>query len=123
MSNDQINMGEKGKREVPLTDVLEQGIAFQLLQGMARIESRLERLEHSLSARSGGVVRKVVEKPNIRNMLTAQLVKGWVSEAEVIEKTGWQTIGVRSFITKLRTLGLSVETEERDGVPHYRVAK
>jgi hypothetical protein len=30
---------------------------------------------------------------------------------------------VRSFVTKLRGLELSVETEERDGVPHYRIAK
>jgi hypothetical protein len=69
------------------------------------------------------VVRKVADKPNIRNMLIGQLQKGWISEQEAIERTGWQTIGVRSFVTKLRGLGLSVETEERDGVPHYRIAR
>ena len=121
MSNpEQINI-EKGRREAPLTDVMNEGIAFQLLQGLARIEQRLAAIESRLSG--GSVVRKTAEKPNIRNMLIAHLQKGWLSEAEAIEKTGWQTIGVRSFITKLKTLGLSVETEERDGVPHYRIAK
>jgi hypothetical protein len=125
MSNrEQINLasaGEKGSREAPLTDVLEEGIAFQLLQGLARIEQRLAAIEGRLGG--GGVVRKVADKPNIRNMLIGQLQKGWISEQEAIERTGWQTIGVRSFVTKLRGLGLSVETEERDGVPHYRIAK
>jgi hypothetical protein len=120
MSNpDQINLG---KREAPLTEVMNEGIAFQILQGLARLESRLERLENRLSSRSDGV-RRVADKPNIRNLLIAQLQKGWMSEVEAIEKTGWQTIGVRSFVTKLKTLGLSVESEERDGVPYYRIAK
>lgn len=123
MSNQQgpINLDEKGRREAPLTDVLEEGIAFQLLQGLARIERQLAGIENRLAG--GGSRRVVAEKPNIRNQLIAQLNKGWLSEVEAIEKTGWQTIGVRSFITKLKTLGLSVETEERDGVPHYRIAK
>ena len=131
-NNEQINMASNtkgdnraatggGGREAPLTDVRQEGIDFQLLQGLARIEQRLAAIESRLSG--GSAVRKVSEKPNIRNMLIGQLQKGWISEHEAIEKTGWQTIGVRSFVTKLRGLGLSVETEERDGVPHYRIAK
>lgn len=121
MSNsDQINLGKR--TEPPLTEVMNEGIAFQILQGLARVESRLERIENRLSSRGDGV-RRVSEKPNIRNLLIAQLQKGWMSEVEAIEKTGWQTIGVRSFVTKLKTLGLSVESEERDGVPYYRIAK
>ena len=117
---EQINLSEKG--EAPLTDVLKEGLAFQLFQGLARIEGRLDRIESRLAGGTS-TVRKVAEKPNIRNMLIAHLQKGWLSETEAIEKTGWQTIGVRSFVTKLRSLGLSVETEERDGVPYYRIAK
>lgn len=115
---EQINLADK--KEPPLTDVMEEGIAFQLLQGMNRIEAGLARIENRLA---GGTMRVKAEKPNIRNVLMSRLNKGWLSEAEAIEETGWQTIGVRSFITKLRTLGLVVETEERDGVPHYRIAK
>jgi hypothetical protein len=115
------NLDKRPSREAPLTDVLEEGIAFQLLQGLARIEHKLDRIEGRLAG--GGSVRRVAEKPNIRNLLIAQLQRGWMSEVEAIEKTGWQTIGVRSFVTKLKTLGLSVETEERDGVPYYRIAK
>jgi hypothetical protein len=98
-------------------------LVHELLQGLSRVENKLDRIESRLSTGGAGVVRKVADKPNLRNMLTALLLKGWVSEPEVIERTGWQTIGVRSFVTKLRGLGLSVETEERDGVPHYRIAK
>jgi hypothetical protein len=119
-SDDQINL--RPGREVPLKDVRDEQISFQLLQGLARVEQRLAAIESRLAGGSSAT-RKVAEKPNLRNMLTALLLKGWVSEPEVIEKTGWQTIGVRSFVTKLRGLGLSVETEERDGVPHYRIAK
>jgi hypothetical protein len=128
-NNDQINLATK-RPEPPLTDVMSEGIAFQLLQGMTRIENHLASIERRLQTGERGITtrRVVAEKPNLRNQLTALLMKGWVSETEVIEFTGrmgqpWQTIGVRSFITKLRTLGLSVEAEERDGVPHYRIAK
>ena len=129
---DDNNLNLAAKRpEAPLTDVMSEGIAFQLLQGLGRIESRLASIESRLQSAPQGSTRTAVraEKPNLRNQLTALLMKGWVSETEVIEFTGrmgqtpWQTIGVRSFVTKLRTLGLSVETEERDGVPHYRIAK
>ena len=122
MSNpDQSNLSEKAGGEV-LKDALSVVTAIhQLLQGVARIEQRLSAIESRLSG--GSVVRKVADKPNIRNMLIGQLQKGWMSEQEAIERTGWQTIGVRSFVTKLRGLGLSVETEERDGVPHYRIAR
>jgi hypothetical protein len=117
---EQINLSEKN-REAPLTDVLEEGIAFQVLQGLARIENRLASIEHRLE---GGRPRgAAAEKPNLRNQLISLLQKGWLSEDEAMQKTGWQTIGVRSFITKLRTLGLVVETEDRNGVPHYRIAK
>lgn len=122
MSNpDQSNLSEKSGGEV-LKDALSVVTAIhQLLQGVARIEQRLAAIESRLSG--GSAVRKVADKPNIRNMLIGQLQKGWMSEQEAIERTGWQTIGVRSFVTKLRGLGLSVETEERDGVPHYRIAR
>jgi hypothetical protein len=135
MSNEnQINLAQsrdKRPSEPPLTDVMAEGIAFQLLQGLMRIENRLASIESRLQSGERGVPtrRILAEKPNLRNQLTALLMKGWVSETEVIEFTGrmgqtpWQTIGVRSFVTKLRNLGLSVETEERDGVPHYRIAK
>ena len=123
MSNpEQINLSEKASGEV-LKDALSVVTAIhQLLQGMGRIEQRLSTLEGRLLS-GGTAVRKVADKPNIRNMLIGQLQKGWMSEQEAIERTGWQTIGVRSFVTKLRGLGLSVETEERDGVPHYRIAR
>ena len=123
MSNpDQSNLSEKAGGEV-LKDALSVVTAIhQLLQGVARIEQRLSAIESRLAG-GGAVVRKVADKPNIRNMLIGQLQKGWISEQEAIERTGWQTIGVRSFVTKLRGLGLSVETEERDGVPHYRIAR
>ena len=114
-------VSEKDSRGAPLTDVLEEGISFQILQGLRRIESRLETIEGRLAGGSTRAVR--AEKPNIRNLLIGQLHKGWMSEVEAIEKTGWQTIGVRSFISKLKTLGLSVEMEERDGVRYYRIAK
>ena len=121
MSNpDQSNLKPAGG-EVHLKDVRDEQLSFQLLQGLGRIEQRLAAIESRLGG--GGVVRKVADKPNIRNMLIGQLQKGWMSEQEAIERTGWQTIGVRSFVTKLRGLGLSVETEERDGVPHYRIAR
>ena len=134
MSNpDQINVAGKHTKnergEAPLTDVMTEGTAFQILQNLMRIDNRLASIESRLAGGGQGTARRVVsEKPNLRNQLTALLMKGWVSETEVIEFTGrtgqpWQTIGVRSFITKLRTLGLSVETEERDGVPYYRIAK
>lgn len=122
MSNpEQINLSEKAGGEV-LKDALSVVTAIhQILKGLAAIEQRLSAIESRLSG--GSVVRKVADKPNIRNMLIGQLQKGWMSEQEAIERTGWQTIGVRSFVTKLRGLGLSVETEERDGVPHYRIAR
>lgn len=122
MSNpEQINLSEKAGGEV-LKDALSVVTAIhQILKGLAAIEQRLSAIESRLSG--GSVVRKVADKPNIRNMLIGQLQKGWISEQEAIERTGWQTIGVRSFVTKLRGLGLSVETEERDGVPHYRIAR
>src|SRR5258708_39261996 len=88
-------------RELP--DVREQQIDFQVLQGLARIESRLDVIEGRLAGGGSRAVR--VEKPNIRNMLLAMLMKGWVSETEAMEKTGWTTIGVRSLVTKLRTNG------------------
>jgi len=115
-----------GRAEAPsdgggLTDVRDEQINFQLLQGLARIENRLVAVENRLAG--GRPARQVAEKSNVRNQLIALLQKGWLSEVEAIERTGWQTIGVRSFVTKLRTLGLVVETEERDGVPHYRIAK
>ena len=122
-NDDQINLRRDSGSKDPLASAMNDREALHhLLQGMTRLESKLDRVEARLAG-GGGVVRKVADKPNLRNMLTALLLKGWVSEPEVIEKTGWQTIGVRSFVTKLRGLGLSVETEERDGVPHYRIAK
>jgi hypothetical protein len=119
-----INRSSERETSPPagLTDVLEESISFQLLQGLARIENRLQAIESRLEGGRGSTTRRI-EKPNIRNILIAQLQKGWLSEVEALEKTGWQTIGVRSFVTKLRTLGLAVETEERDGVPFYRIAK
>lgn len=119
---DHINIArEKGGSREALTDVMEEGIAFQILQRLGRIESQLGAIDNRLS---GGGPRKVVaEKSHIRNQLIALLQKGWLSEVEAIERTGWQTIGVRSFVTKLRTLGLVVEEEERDGVKHFKIAK
>lgn len=121
-------------QEAALPDVQQEQIDFQVLQRLARIENaltsmdsrvgeRLDTIEGHLAGKRGSTVRKVIEKPNIRNMLMGLVQKGWLSEAEAIDKTGWQTIGVRFFVTKLRSLGLSVETEERDGMPHYRIAK
>jgi hypothetical protein len=122
-NDDQINLRRDSGSKDPLATALnDRQLVHELLQGLLRVESKLDRIESRLAGGSG-VTRKVADKPNLRNMLTALLLKGWVSEPEVIEKTGWQTIGVRSFVTKLRGLGLSVETEERDGVPHYRIAK
>ena len=123
-----------------LKDVREEEISFQVFQRLSRIENVLASLDARLDERlsaiesrvgTGGGRRagKVVEtKPNVRNMLMAMMQKGWVSETEMISKTGevgtpWQAIGVRSFITKMRTLGIAVETEHRDGVPYYRIAK
>ena len=102
-----------------LPDVRHEQIEFQLLQGIARIESRLDAIEGRLT----GSGRKGGEKPKLRNEIISMLQKGWLSEEEAMVKTGWQTVGVRSFVTKLRTLGLVVETEDRNGVPHYRIAK
>jgi hypothetical protein len=56
---EQINMsrppGEKGN-DAPLTDVMEEGIAFQLLQGLARVEHRLAAIEGAwpVAARCAG---------------------------------------------------------------------
>lgn len=134
--NNQINLrsghpGEGGGKpprnergEAPLTDVMQEGIAFQLLQGLGRIERQLASIEGRLAGGGQGTARRVVsEKPNLRNMLMGLMHKGWLSEAEAIERTGWQTIGVRSFVTKLRSLGLSVEEEDRDGTRFYRIMK
>lgn len=121
-TKDQTSRGSGGEATEELPDVRQEQIEFQVLQGLRRIESRLDEIEGRLAGVKG--TRAVrVEKPNLRNWLNAQLTKGWISETDILEKTGWQTIGVRSFITKARTLGLSVETEERDGVPYYRFAR
>jgi hypothetical protein len=126
--------------ETELKDVGEEAISFQVFQRLSRIENvlasldarvdeRLSAIEARLNGAAGRKSTKVVEtKPNVRNMLMAMMQKGWVSETEMISKTGevgtpWQTIGVRSFVTKMRTLGIAVETEQRDGVPYYRIAK
>lgn len=130
-NSDQINASPSSADAVELKDVGEEAISFQVLQRLARIENRLSSMESriderlaTLEARGAGGTRKVVtEKPNIRNTLISMFQKGWTSETEAMEKTGWQTIGVRSLITKLRTNGFSVEVEERDGVPYYRMPK
>jgi len=122
MSNpEQINLGEKASGEV-LKDALN-GVTsiHQILQGVARIEQRLSAIESRLSG--GSVVRKVTDKPNPRNILISMLVKGWVTEDEAMEKTGWQTVGVRSLLTKMKTQGYSVETEQQGDVVRYRLAR
>jgi hypothetical protein len=132
MSTDNLSsIASGGKEEASeeRPDAEKEQIAFQVLdQRLARIENRLasmesrfdERLAAILAHLAGGGGRKVVaEKPNIRNALMAMLMNGWVSETDALEKTGWQTIGL--LITKLRSQGLSVDIEQRDGVPYYRI--
>jgi hypothetical protein len=134
-TKDQTSRGANGEK-LSATEprhVEDELITAQILQRLARIENFLVSLDSrfgekldTIDARlaAGRTARKVTaEKPNIRNWLNAQLTKGWISEAEIIEKTGWQTIGVRSYITKSRSLGLSVEEDVREGVPHYRFAR
>lgn len=121
MSNlETINLAPDANADVHdhLPEVLNGPLAFQLLQGMARIEHRLTALEGRL-----GSPRARTDKPKIRPQLTAQLLKGWVSDAEIMEKAGWQREGVRSFISKVRGMGFSVETDLRGDVTYYRIAK
>lgn len=114
---------DRGRTE-DLKDGRKEQIDFQILQALSRIESQIASIEGRLSSGGGrGPVRRVSEKPNPRNLLLGLMMKGWLSETEALEKTGWTTIGVRSLITKLRTNGVSIDTEERDGVPFYRIAK
>lgn len=132
-------LGPEGRHDV--AEILKDVMDEKLIQRIDRIETALISLETQLSARlernserldgieakiatpRGGVVRKITEKPNVRNALLGMMTKGWVSEPEALQKTGWQTIGVRSLITKLRTNGFSIEEEERDGVKYFRISK
>ena len=145
MTTDNVSSGRKegrkeGKFDLPkLTDVMDETVSAQVLMRLERIEralssmenrfgGRLDEIEARLHGRGGAAKKVVVEKVPVRNVIMGMMQKGWVSEADIISKTGelgtaWQTIGVRSLVTKLRGLGIAVEAEERDGVPYYRIAK
>ena len=129
-----------------LKDVMDETVSGQVLQRLERIErtlssmeerfggrlgaleSRLDGIEARLTGRGGAAKKVTVEKVPLRNVLIGMMQKGWVSETDLIAKTkefgtAWQTIGVRSLVTKLGGLGIAVETDTREGVPHYRIAK
>jgi len=116
-SNEQINLSEKAGGE-NLKDALSVVTAIhQLLQGQARIEKQLAAIENQLADGQG---RKSTKKRNYRPWLTTQLSHGWMSEAAIIEKTGWSASGVKSFITQARGIGYSVETDTSTGALRYR---
>jgi hypothetical protein len=113
MSNpEQIKLaGALTSHEAPLTgDPLLQHV-------LGRIEQRLAAIENQLADVQG---RKSTKKRNYRPWLTTQLSQGWMSEAAIIEKTGWSTSGVKSFITQARGIGYSVETDTSTGALRYR---
>jgi hypothetical protein len=77
-NDDQINLRRDSGSKDPLASAMnDRQLVHELLQGVARIENKLDRIEERLRAAPGEALRRrVADKPNLRNMLTALLLKG-----------------------------------------------
>jgi len=101
-SNEQINLSEKAGGE-NLKDALSVVTTSTSSAGCGphRAAAHCHR-EPAVRRERGAQGRRQAQHPQHADR---PLQKGWMSEQEAIERTGWQTIGVRSFVTKLRGSG------------------